>query len=287
MKTISRLTIVAFLVFSGLTVFAQDRGRPSGGSSGSAAAAPSTGGTSGAVATRGISGGVVSSNSVGGMYSEPTRGTGAMYGGGGGGGSASYVVPRYPVGSSFNSYNYDRSLSFFNYLQNNYWFEMMQLRMFDFNRFYRNREPLVTPAIVQITMREPLSASQKLLASVDELQAMMDSAQAGKPVEKADIEAKTQEIRSLAKKIRQYEPIAYFDLRKSRDLTKGYDNLGPAAVSQLRELALQLNSQLKSMYDQKVTSTVSVNSLNQASFESLSKGIEKLTKVIENSKPRM
>jgi hypothetical protein len=177
-------------------------------------------------------------------------------------------------------------MSFFSYLQNNYWFEMMQLRMYDFNRYYRNREPLVTPAVVQMTLREPLSASQKLLESVDALQVLLDAAQAGKPVNKADIEAKTQEIRTFAKKIRQNEPIAYFDLRKSRDVTKGFDNLGPGAISQLRELALQLNSQLKSMYDQKVTSSVSVNSLNQASFESLSKGIEKLAKAIENYKPR-
>jgi uncharacterized coiled-coil DUF342 family protein len=158
--------------------------------------------------------------------------------------------------------------------------------MFDLNRYYRNREPLITPDLVHMTLREPLSASQKLLQNVDELQTMVQAMQEGKSVDKEDLEAKTQEIRALAKKIRQYEPVSYFDLRKSRDLTKGVDNLGLGAISQLRELALQLNSQLRSMYDQKVTSTVSVNSLNQASFESLSKGIEKLAKVIESSKPR-
>jgi hypothetical protein len=37
------------------------------------------------------------------------------------------------------------------------------------------------------------------------------------------------------------------------------------------------------MYTQNATSTVSVNALTGPSFDSLSKGIEKLSRVIENS----
>jgi len=48
-------------------------------------------------------------------------------------------------------------------------------------------------------------------------------------------------------------------------------------------MAVDMNTQLKAMYDQNSTATVSVQNLSQPSFESLSKGIERLTKVIENS----
>jgi hypothetical protein len=289
MRTIARsIGITALVLCLGLALLAQDRGTPASGGTSSSAGAASGSSAGSSVATRGIGGGVVSSSSAGGTYTGTSRTSEMMTGGGGGGtgGGVPVFTPRYPVGSSFSPYNYDRSMYFFSWLQSNFWFEMMQLRMFDTSRYYRNREPLITPDLIRMTLREPLSTSKKLLEDVDSLQAMVEELQAGKPINKTAMEAKTQEIRALAKKIRLYQPIAFFDLRKSRDLTKGSENLGLGAIAQLREMALQLNSQLTSMYDQKVTSTVSVNSLNQASFESLSKGIEKLSKVIENSKPR-
>lgn len=278
---IRSIALAVFIISIALAVSAQDRGRPSGGSSSSGASSVGSSGDS----SRGISGSVVSSGSPGGTYYEPSRGSGGVLTGTGAG-SPSVSAPRYPVGSSFNPYNYYQSINFLSWLQSNFWFEMMSMRMYDFNRFYRNREPLITPELVHLTFREPLSASQKLLNDVEELETMVEAMQSGQPVDKEALETKTQEIRNLAKKIRQYQPIAYFDLRRSRDLTKGSSSLGLGAIKQLREMAEQLNSQLKTMYNQKVTSTISVNSLNEASFESLSKGIEKLTKVIENSKPR-
>ncbi len=284
MKTVIRsIALAAFVFCFALAVFSQDRGRPSGGSS---SPAPSSGSVSSGSSdsSRGIAGSVVSSGSAGGTYYSPSRSVGIS---GGSGGGTAIFAPRYPIGSSFNPYNYERSMYFFGWLQSNYWCELARLGLWDMGRFYRNREPLMTPNLVHLTFREPLAASQKLLDDVEALQGLVEAMQAGQKVDKDEIEAKTQEIRSLAKKIRQYQPIAYFDLRKSRDLTKGMDNsMGLGAIKQLREMAEQLHSQLQSTYNQKVTSTVSVNSLNEASFESLSKGIEKLAKVIENSKPR-
>jgi uncharacterized coiled-coil DUF342 family protein len=178
-------------------------------------------------------------------------------------------------------------MNFSNYLWSNYnWFQLMQFGLWDMHRFYINREPLITPQMVRLTLDTPLAASERLLADVDALQALVDDMQAGKPVTKEQISAKTQEIRELAKRIRSSQSIAFFDLGKRQDVTKGVDKLGLGAISQLREMALDLNGQLKGMYNQTATSTISVNSLNQASFESLSKGIEKLSKVIENAKPR-
>jgi len=104
-------------------------------------------------------------------------------------------------------------------------------------------------------------------------------------VDKASIYSKTQEIRELAKKIRQDESLAFFDQRRDKDTlkTENAGELGLEAVHRLREVALDLNSQLKDMYSQSQPSTISVQSLAAPSFESLTKGIDRLSKVIDSS----
>lgn len=260
-----------------LPLAAHAQGRPSGGgtSSGSAGAG-----------SRGVGGGF-SSGASSGSYSAPSRNVGGSYASAPVRGISTGGMPRILPGSSFTNYNYYPFMNFSNWLWTNYnWFELMQFGLWDMHRFYVNREPLITPQMLHLTLSTPLAASERLLAEVDALQALVDDKQAGKPVTKEQISAKTQEIRDLAKRIRSYQPLAFFDLGKKQDVAKGVDKLGLGAISQLREMALDMNSQLKSMYNQTATSTVSVNSLNQASFQSLSKGIEKLSKVIENAKPR-
>jgi hypothetical protein len=118
---------------------------------------------------------------------------------------------------------------------------------------------------------------------------MVSDLQAGKPVRKEDISEKAQAIREMAKKIRRDNSLAFIDQRtdKSTPKNEDFDNLGLEAVRQLRQMVTDLNTQLKGMYNQQTTSTVSVHSLTQPSFESLSKGIEKLTKVIESSARRL
>jgi len=265
-----------------LAAYAQ---RPSGGSgtsSGSVSSGASSAGSTGG--DRGSAGGV--SYSGGGYYSGPTRDVGvSTYGGG----PASGIVssPRFPVNSSFNGYNYYPFMSYYSWMNMNFtWFQLMQLGLLDTRRFMVNREPLITPQALHLTLETPLAASERLVTAVDALQAMVDDMQAGKPVSKDQISAKTQEIRELAKRIRSYPPLAFFDLGKREDVSKDASKAGLGAIDQLREMALALNGQLKSMYNQSATSTVSVNSLNQASLQSLSKGIEKLSKTIENAKPR-
>jgi len=154
-----------------------------------------------------------------------------------------------------------------------------------FSRFYRNSEPLVTPELMKLTLRGPLTLSTQMLAAVDQLQLMVTDLQAGKQVAREDLSAKTQEIRDLARKIRQDESLTFVDRRLDQNVGKGnqFDNLGLGGIDQLRELATDLHTQLKSMYGQSATSTISVQTLSQPSFASLSKGIEKLTKVIETS----
>ncbi len=206
--------------------------------------------------------------------------------------SRGYAPPPPPKTISTTSFcnagNYYQWMDFYHYLQMRY-FMMGGLYggMYDsyYLRFLRNREPLLTPQLMKLTTQDPLRYSSQMLVALDELEAMLQTRQSGGTVSKEDIALKAQEIRDLAKKIRQDPALPYIDQRKDKDILKGSDaeNLGLEAVGQLRELITDLHTQLKSMYVQNTTSTVSVSSLTQPSLESLSKGIEKLSRVIENS----
>ncbi len=280
MKSTLQVTVfmlVAWLV--SLPAQAQDRGaRPSGGD---------TGGGSSSIASRGVAATTATVSTPAPVavrdYSSSSGShivSNAVTQGSSGGG----YVPDLRT-SSFNSLNnYYQWQDFFWYLQTRYYMNGNY-----FTRFYRNREPLVTPELLKLTVRQPLKLSSQMLAAVDDLEAMIKDRDAGKPVEKTAIAAKSQEIRDLAKKIRQDQSLAFFDQRRDKDLVKGeqVDALGLEAVAQLREMAMDLNTQLKNMYTQSQPSTVSVQSLTAPSFESLTKGIDRLTKAIENSARRM
>ncbi len=209
-----------------------------------------------------------------------------------GGGSYAGAAPSSTVsitpnlrGTSFSSVNtYYSSLDFYSWVHARYF-----LDGYYFRRFYINTEPLITPRLAQVTLRQPLNLSRRMLTTIDELEQLILDSQAGKPVSKQEIDARAQEIRDLARKLRQDPSLNYFDQRKEKDLLKGtsYDELGLEAVSQLREMALDLNRQLRNLYEQKSTATISVEALSAPSFTSLSRGIERLSKVISNSARRV
>jgi hypothetical protein len=282
------LSIATVLLLSGLSALAQEATAPAAetnrGSSGDTGAGRSVPGNVG-----GMSGSAsISSRSapMGGIdYSSRSRdysaGPASVAPGGGG-----YVsgAPNLQ-GTSFTTLD-----SYYD-CQNYYWRmrSMYMLNGLYFSRFYRNSEPLITPELMMLTLRAPLSLSAQMVAAVDQLQVMLTDLQAGTQVSKQNIAAKAQEIRDLAKKIRQDQSLAFVDQRLDQSIGKGnqFDNLGLAAIDQLRELATDLHTQLKGMYSQSSTSTISVQNLSQPSFASLSKGIEKLTKVIEASARRL
>lgn len=276
------------LLLSGLSAFAQEASAPaaetnrqSSGGTGSGRGAPgNAGGMSGSAS--------ISSRSapMGGIdYSSRSRdyaGAPASIAPSGGGHVSS--APNLQ-GTSFTTLD-----SYYEW-QNYYWRmrTMYGLNGLYFSRFYRNTEPLITPELMMLTLRNPLGLSTQMVSAVDQLQAMLTDLQAGKQVSKQDIAAKAQEIRGLAKKIREDQSLAFVDGRLDQSIGKGnqFDNLGLAGIDQLRELATDLHAQLKGMHNQSKTSTVSVQNLSQPSFASLSKGIEKLTKVIEASARRL
>jgi len=187
--------------------------------------------------------------------------------------------------SSFNSMGYYYQWQdFFYYLQTRYYMNGAY-----FSRFYRNREPLVTPELLRLTVRQPLKMSLQLLSAVDELEGLIQERNSGKAIDRQALAAKTQEIRELAKKIRQDQSLTFFDQRRDKEILTNAqaENLGLEAIGQLRELANDLHTQLKSMYSESQPATVSVRSLSAPSFESLAKGIDKLTKAIDSSARRM
>jgi len=251
-----------------IPLLAQDRGgRQQGG--GTAAAGSTAGRT--AVASS------APTNSNVSVSRAPVAGSNAYTGSASPVASAVSYAPDLRRTSFTSSQSYYDSLSFFYWVHNNFY-----LDRFYFSRFYRNTEPLITPQLARLTMSQPLTISNRMLASIDQLEALMRDQQAGKQVSKAEIAAQTQEIRDLAKQIRQDQSIVFFDQRKEKDLLRGtqYAELGPEAIAQMREMALDLNHQIRNLYEQKSTATVSVESLSAPSFSSLSKGIERLSKVV-------
>ncbi len=243
----------------------------------------------GAGAGRGISGGVgvvapASSTSGSGAASISSRSSGMSPGSSIG---REPTIIRTPSlqGTSFVSLNsYLQAQDFFYYLQTRY-----MMNDWYFGRFYRNTEPLITPQLLRITMREPVNLSGQMVKAMDDLNTLVEAAQTGHAVNKGEISAKAEEIRTLAKRIRRDNSVAYFDQRQDKDILKGtgYNQMGLKAVTQLNELVTELHTQLKSMYSQTSTSSVSVQTLTQPSFESLSKAIERLSRVVGNSAQRL
>jgi hypothetical protein len=188
-------------------------------------------------------------------------------------------------GTSFYSYNHY-------YYWNDFYFQLMSRYFFDrmyFTRFYRNSEPLLTPRLQKLAVRDPLVLSRQMIAAVDELSDMLEKRQSGQPIDRDLILNRIHEIKDLAKRIRGDELLPYVDQRKGVDVLRGkdIDNLGLEALEDLRAIALDLNSQLRNMYDESSTATVSVSHFSQPSFSSLSKGIERLCKVMESSAKRL
>jgi len=270
-----------------IPLIAQERTRPasSGGGDRGVSAAPSartSAPSAPAVSTRSTAPGVYSGSSANLGSSSRNFASNPNFGNSGGGGTP--ALPRLQ-GTSFVSYNqYFWWNDFLWRLQSRYLMDSWY-----FSRFYRNREPLLTPRLQRLALRDPLALSRQMVLAVDELAAMLDDYEAGRPVSKEQIQAKAEEIREFAKAIRKDQLLPYVDQRKDADIlkNKNVNALGLNAIDELKAMVVDLNSQLRNLYDQSSTATVSVSSLSQPSFESLTKGIDKLCKVIENSAKRI
>jgi hypothetical protein len=184
-----------------------------------------------------------------------------------------------------------KSASDYNYWQNyyDYLYSMYHIYPTYFTRFTRNYEPKVTPAMMKIALRDPLVLTREMLRAIDELEVMLADAQTGKAVEKNAIVAKSQEIRSFAKLIRQNQTIAVLDLSSKKAIDTGSDAnaLDSETIARLRAMAVDLDRQLVNLYSLPSSSTVSADSFRAPSFESQAKAIEKICKDIEHASRRL
>jgi hypothetical protein len=101
------------------------------------------------------------------------------------------------------------------------------------------------------------------------------------------VEDRTDQVRKLAKKIRKDDFLDYIDQRQ-----KDYDGSFQEAQSvrglkaltqQLRMMAYEIDTGLEAFNEEDMTRVVNVRELERPSFDSLSKGIDRLAKTIERS----
>jgi hypothetical protein len=160
-----------------------------------------------------------------------------------------------------------------------------------FTRFVNNSEPLMTPALLKLTLRKPLAVASDMLKAIDDLETMLSDAREGKTVDKKALAAKSEEIREDAKQIRENPTVAALDTSSSGKLVpvdqESSNALNPETIAKLRKTALDINRQLSNLYAQSSTSTVSADSFKEPSFESEAKAIDKVCKAIEHSSKRL
>jgi hypothetical protein len=189
-------------------------------------------------------------------------------------------------GSSFGTVSeYYQWQDYYSYL-----YSMYHIYPAYFTRFTRNYEPRITPAMLKIALRDPLMMTREMLRAIDEMESMLADKSDGKAADKNAIIAKSQEIRDLAKEIRQNQTIAIIDVSSHKAASTEQDShatLDTETITRLREMALDLNRQLTNLYSQPSASTVSVDSFRAPSFESQAKAIEKICKNIEQASKRL
>jgi len=195
-----------------------------------------------------------------------------------------FFTPNTQYSSFQNSGMYWNWQHFFSRLQNEYYFSPVYSR-----RFLVNREPLLTPSLLRIAVRKPLRLSSVLISELDNLDAMLLKMKNGEDIDKKQIALKIREIRDISKQISKSSDWDVIDQRKDKDILKGMQ-LGGFSLedrARLREIATDLHTQLQDWYNSSSTNTISATSLTQPSIESLTKGIEKISKAMEKSVKRM
>jgi hypothetical protein len=174
--------------------------------------------------------------------------------------------------------------SYYNYLSTNY-----NVSPIYFSRFYRNTEPLITPDILKLTLRTPILLGARMMNSIDQLEVMFKEVESEATIDGKVLREKSKTIRKLAKQIRNNKTLSIVDLREKTDLYQRnkHDSFDPESLTKLREMAFNLNLQLRKMYNQPSTAVISIDSYSEPSLESLAKGIEEICKDIEKFSKQM
>ena len=131
-------------------------------------------------------------------------------------------------GSSFQTFNsYYMWNNYYSYLSTSF-----DVSPVYFDRFYRNTEPLITPGMLKLTLREPIRLSSEMLDSIDRLQEMLEAGLSGASTDRQALVDKSRHVRELAKRIRQNQTLSYIDLRENKNLYPSgeHDAFSPEAM---------------------------------------------------------
>ncbi len=160
-------------------------------------------------------------------------------------------------------------------------------------RYAQGDSPL-TPRLVQFALQDSSLAAASLVALTEKLEPVLQDFREGRldrNDSRREFDRILSDVRKLSKKIRGDHYLSYIDQRPTvkiqpRRKAVSWDELG-ALITELRQMAVQMREGIVSFYKSDLTRVVNVSDLNQPSFKSISKGIDKLAKTIEKSVDRL
>ena len=160
-------------------------------------------------------------------------------------------------------------------------------------RYAQDDSPL-TQEVVNLALSESSLAADSLIATVEELESLIDEYEAGILGQKSfevEVERTTKRLRKLAKQIRKDYLLEYLD-QSPKAKVPSYDRA--RSISELRELCQELHRSatavangIDAYYEKDMTRVVNVSDLQRPSFGTMTKEIDRLAKTISKSADRL
>lgn len=204
--------------------------------------------------------------------------------------SAPVTVQTYNPRSTFSSSGWYHCNQFVYRLLSRYQSLPGQLYLW---RYAQGDSPL-TRESVEMALSKSVKASEALSIASRDLLGLIADYQAGQLANASFeelVKAKTQEIRKHSKNIRKDHLLQYLDNRQDRKLgvaEKAQSVEGLRSLTgELRGLVDQIERDLSSYYAEDKTRVVQIDDLQRPSFDSLTKGIDRLAKTISKSASRL
>jgi len=160
-------------------------------------------------------------------------------------------------------------------------------------RYSQGDSPL-TQEMIEIGLLKPVSASSSILATCEDLTKLIDAYEDGR-IDRTRfhqlVKVRTKAIRSFAKTIRNDVFLDYLDQTDNKAEVEADKARSIAELrmlcGKLRGFAAQIDTGLSAFYESDMSRLVAVDALKRPSFDSLSKGIDRLAKSIEKSAKRL
>lgn len=207
-------------------------------------------------------------------------------------GSSSPTVPvqTYTPQGRITYNNWYRTAMYIDRLMHRFWYLPGDSYLW---RYAQGDSPL-TQRSVELALRESRQAADLLSMLGIELQELITEYEAGRLAQaefEVLVKAKVKEIRSAAKVIRKDDFLEFIDQRKD-DKVPSYQKADSlvemkALAQLLQDRITAVNQGLTSFYNQDMSRVVGVKELQNPSFDSLTKGIDRLAKTISNSAKRL